>query len=56
MLIVQYKHPLHGLQELPCHTLVKKEEGVHAKNMHGATFQLLDAERIISVIAKEEEE
>lgn len=54
MLLVQYQHPLHGLQEISCHTLVKTEEGLHAKNIHGATFQLLDETHVMSVSTKEE--
>jgi len=58
MIQVIYNHELHGTQEIRCHELVKKEGVLHAKNIHGVTFQTLKPERIhqIESINKEKEQ
>lgn len=46
MLIIQYKHPLHGKQNIQCHELKNIEGVLHVKNVHGVTFQTIEATRI----------
>ena len=50
MIKIEYKHPLHGKQEILCRKLVKQEEGLLVQNIHGVTFQLIDPKRIISIM------
>lgn len=52
MLIVKYRHPLHGVQEIKCKELINKEEVIHAKNIHGVTFQTLEPSRIQCVMCE----
>lgn len=49
MLIINYKHPLHGEQKIKCNELISKEGVLHAKNIHGVTFQTLEPNRILSI-------
>jgi hypothetical protein len=54
MLVVQYKHPLHGLQTIKCPNLINKDGIIHARNIHGVTFQTLEPSRILTVELIEE--
>lgn len=49
MLIIKYKHPLHGEQTIKCSKLISKEGTLHARNIHNVTFQTLEPNRIVSV-------
>lgn len=57
MLLVEYHHPLHGIQILRPSRLshyISSESGkpyLKAENIHGVTFQLLEPERIKSIEA-----
>lgn len=48
-LLVVYRHPLHGEQQIKCHELVNKEGVLHVKNIRGVTFQTLEPGRILSI-------
>lgn len=49
MLELHYQHPMHGLQIIKCHQIIKVDGSVHVKNIHGVTFQVIDAERIAQI-------
>lgn len=51
MLLVTYKHPLHGKQELPCKKLEMRDGQMHVVNVHGVTYQVIDPDRIMKVQA-----
>jgi hypothetical protein len=53
MLVVKYNHPLHGEQNIKCKDLLNKEGVLHARNIHGVTFQTLEPNRIVSVNCNE---
>lgn len=46
MLELHYHHPMHGKQVIKCHKIIELDGKVHVKNIHGVTFQLIDADRI----------
>lgn len=49
MLTINYKHALHGEQLIKCKELISKEGFLHAKNIHGVTFQTLEPNKILSI-------
>lgn len=49
MLVLHYQHPMHGKQVITCHQIIKLDGSVHVKNIHGVTFQIIDADRITQI-------
>lgn len=53
MLEVHYHHPMHGKQIITCHQIIKMNDSLHVKNIHGATFLIIDGDRINQIIVSE---